>query len=227
MVISFFNLIHLGSDFNQHESEQPHWSRQGCARLCHLRTWHLLSLEVHKKIFSQRASYFLSNTAAFSSNERRVLIKYVVMLLLWYSNANIIVVPRGLERGTIKLYTEQTQPWALAKESASQAQDQSQHQASPCNDGAPSRRRTQALQGWVHTCRFCSQISIPSWPESDFSLSFSQPKGICRKRKKTTKSYRTHHKSETRKLPCFLEKKGENTSSEHCSGLSRFVFQEK
>lgn len=147
MVISCFNLIHLGPDFSQHESEQPHWSRQGCARLCHLRTWHLFSLEVHKRIFSQKASYFLSNTTAFSSTERSVLIKYVVMLLLWYSNANIIVIPRGLERGTIKLYTEQTQPWAVAKESASQAQDPTQHQASPCSDGAPSRRRTQALQG--------------------------------------------------------------------------------
>lgn len=147
MVISCFNLIHLGPDFSQHESEQPHWSRQGCARLCHLRTWHLFSLEVHKKIFSQKASYFLSNTTAFSSTERSVLIKYVVMLLLWYSNANIIVIPRGLEQGTIKLYTEQTQPWAVAKESASQAQDPTQHQASPCSDGAPSRRRTQALQG--------------------------------------------------------------------------------
>lgn len=84
------------------------------------------------------------------------------MLLLWYSNANIIVVPRELERGTIKLYTEQIQPWASAKESASQAQDQSQHQASPCNDGAPSRRRTQALQGWMHTRHSCSQIPIPS-----------------------------------------------------------------
>lgn len=45
--------------------------------------------------------------AAFSTAESRVLIKHV-LLLLWDSNANIIVVPRGLERGPITLYAEQT-----------------------------------------------------------------------------------------------------------------------
>lgn len=59
--------------------------------------------------------------AAFSSSESRVLIKYVLVLLLLYSNTNIIVVPRGLELGPTKLYAEQTQPWDLAKELACQA----------------------------------------------------------------------------------------------------------
>lgn len=47
---------------------QPSPSKQGYARLCHLRTWHLVSgasLEVHQEIFSQKSSHSLSNNGCF------------------------------------------------------------------------------------------------------------------------------------------------------------------
>lgn len=120
---------------------------------------------------------------AFSS-PLEILMKPVLLLLLWVSNANIIVAPRGLEWDPIR-----SQQWVWAKVSALPWQ---QSLVCACRGtGGIELEETPVAAREVHTSHARLQIPNLLYWQQVFTLLFHNFKKSAGK-----KSYRMQHKAE-------------------------------
>lgn len=156
-------------------------------------TWPLLwgdCLEVHWATFSQKTLHVPYPTLTAFSGPLEILVKYILLLLSWDSNAEVIVAPRGLEWGPIRLCTEQSHgSWP-------------RHQ--PCHDSNHWHVPAGELEvlSWRRPpwllARCTPAMPVFKYPilcaEGRFSPSFHKLKKPAGK-----KSYRMQHKAEGKK----------------------------